>query len=204
MKNLKIGTQLMLGFATVLFFVILLGAISYLQSDEIHLQTETIYNHPLMTRRALEEIRSSILLMRINIRDYLLAEDAKAYQSILNDMAVNQTDVPLEIGKLRQCYLGPQSDIDEMFREFTKWVSVCETTIRLVDSGKLKEARDRHLPGGIAPTQALKVLGALKKISDFAKKKGDELYNNSVALNKSLKRQLILLVAAILLSLIHI
>ena len=199
MKNLKIATQLILGFATMLFFVIVLGAISYLQSDKIHLQTETMYNHPLKTRRAIEEIRASILFMRINIRDYLLAEDAKACQSILNDMAVNQAAVPMEIEKLRQCYLGPQSDIDDFFREFTKWVFIREISIRLVDAGKLKEARLRHVTGGIAPTQALKVLGALKKISDFAINKGDELYAHSAALKNSLQTQLILLVAAILL-----
>ncbi len=199
LKNLKIGTQLKLGFIILLALIATLGAVSYFQSSQIHLQTENMYLHPLKTRRALEEIRNSVLFMRINIRDFLLAEDSKARQNILNEMAVNQSYVPIEIQKLRQCYLGPQADIDDFFREFTKWVSIRETTIRIVDSGRLEEARLRHVSGGIAPVQALKTLNSLQKISDFAISKGDELYSNSKTLSDTLNKRLVLLVLSILL-----
>lgn len=53
MKDLKIGTQLMLGFAAMLVFVIVLGVVSYKQSSQLNLETEAIYNHPLNVRRAL-------------------------------------------------------------------------------------------------------------------------------------------------------
>ncbi|RPH32086.1 MAG: response regulator [Bacteroidales bacterium] len=199
LKNIRIGTQLKLGFALLLMFVVVLGVISYKQSGQIHLQTETMYAHPIKTRRAIGEITSSVLSMRMNIRDYLLIEDDKARQSILNEMVVNQSNVPQKILELRQSYLGPQADIDNFYNEFAKWVSIRETTIRIADSGRLKEARLRHTTGGIAPTQALKVFGALQKISAFATSKGDELYANSQKLNASLNRRLILLVTAILL-----
>jgi len=198
-KNLKIGTQLKFGLAAMLVFVILLGFVSYWQSDQIHLQTEAIYNHPLKTRRAINEITSNVLFMRMNIRDFLLVEDDEVRQRILNEMAINQSNVLNEIDKLKECYLGPRKDIDDFTNEFTKWVNIRQETIRLVTSGKLEEARHRHVPGGIAPTQALIVLDALQKISVFASNKSDKLYTNSIKLHNVLNSELILLVSIILL-----
>jgi CHASE3 domain sensor protein len=71
LKNIKISTQLKLGFAALLFLVIVLGVVSYQQTAKIHQQTETMFNHPLKTRRMLEKITSNVLFMRMNIRDFL-------------------------------------------------------------------------------------------------------------------------------------
>ena len=199
LKNLSIRTQLIIGFSAMLFLVMVLGVISYFQSVQIHLQTETMYNHPLKTRRALEEIKSSVLSMRVNIRDFLLVENAESRQQILDEMAVNESNVALKVDNLRQCYLGPPADIDTFTKEFAKWVSMCEETIRIHRTGSIEEARLRHEPGGIAPVQALKVLAALQQISDFATDKGDDLYNKSIELKESLNQQLIILIFVILL-----
>jgi signal transduction histidine kinase/DNA-binding response OmpR family regulator/CHASE3 domain sensor protein len=199
LKNIKISIQLRVGFAILLLFAIVLGGVGFFQSGKIHQQTVTMYQHPLKTRRTLEEIRSNVLNMRMNIRDFLLVEDTKARQNVLNEIAVNQSNVQSKIEDLKDCYLGPRQDIEDFNREFTKWVSIRQETIRMVTTGKLEEARKRHVPGGIAPTQATKVLDALEKISEFALHKGDELYTNSTKLTNSLNNRLITLITIILL-----
>ncbi len=197
-KNLQIGMQLKLGFGAMLLFVVVLGAVAYRQSGQLHLQTENMYNHPVKTRRTIGEITSKILLTRINIRDFLLLEDTKGRQSVLNEIAVNQANVLSGIDKLRESYLGPSEDIDELNREFVLWNSVMQETIRLATSGKPEEARQRHTSGGIGPNQAMIVLAALQKISDFATRKGDELYANSLKLSQELHMQLLLLISLLL------
>jgi signal transduction histidine kinase/DNA-binding response OmpR family regulator/CHASE3 domain sensor protein len=199
LKNIKISIQLRVGFAILLLFAVILGAVGYIQSNKIHQQTETLYLHPLKTRRTLEEIRSNVLNMRMNIRDFLLVEDATARQNVLNEIAVNQSNVQSKTEDLKNCYLGPRQDIEDFNREFTKWVSIRQETIRMVTAGKLEEARLRHVPGGVAPSQATIVLNSLQKISDFALHKGDELYANSSKLTNSLNNRLITLIAIILL-----
>jgi signal transduction histidine kinase/CheY-like chemotaxis protein/HAMP domain-containing protein len=199
LKNLKIGDQLKLGFALLLLFVAVLGVVSYIETARIHLQTETIYNHPLKVRRVLGEIYGSVLLIRLNIKDFLLAEDAKDRQMILSDMAVNHSNVHDGIEKLRQAYLGPEADIDDFAREFAKWASIQEESIRMVNAGRLAEVKLRHRPGGISLAQAQLVLGKWERISDFAINKAKALYITSGELQSSLSRQLIILVAATLL-----
>ncbi|MFA7061246.1 MAG: response regulator [Pedobacter sp.] len=199
LKNLNISAQLKLAFALLLLFVALLGVVSYIETARIHLQTETMYNHPLKVRRVLGEIYGNVLFMRLNIRDFLRAEDAKARQMILSEIAANHSNVHDGIEKLRDAYLGPEADIDDFAREFAKWNSIREESIRMVDAGRLAEAKLRHQPGGTGPAQALLVLGKWERISNFAINKGAALYRASGELHSSLNRQLILLVAAILL-----
>lgn len=190
--------QLKLGSGAMLLFVIVLGTVAYRQSDQLQQQTETMYDHPITVQRAIGQTTSNILLMQMNIREFLLVEDDKVRQNILNELAVNQSDAQNGIEKIRIFYLGPPEDIDVLTREFAKWVSIRQETINMVSSGKLAEARERHVRGGIAPTQAQNVLNALQKISGFATQKGDELFANSVKLNNSLNLQLLLLVSLIL------
>jgi signal transduction histidine kinase/CheY-like chemotaxis protein/CHASE3 domain sensor protein len=197
-RNLKIGTQLKLGFGAMLLFVIVLGAVAYRQSGRLHQQTETMYNHPVKTRRSIGQITTNFLLMRINVRDYLMVEHPEDRRDILRKITINQSDVLNGIEKLRKSYLGPGEDIDELNREFALWNSILQETIRMGSLGKLSEARQLYVPEGSGPKQAVKVFTALQKISDFATKKGDELFANSVKLNDSLNHQLILLLSLLL------
>lgn len=199
LKNLKIGTQLRIGFAILIFFVILLGVVSYIQTDQIQKQVEEIYNHPLQTRRNLGELSDNISNMRVRMRDFLLFNDSKTRQTMLENMAVYQANVLNSIGKLRQSYLGPPTDIDKLFVGFTKWTSIREETIRLANEGHLNEARLRLHSGGVVSVQASEVLNTLRIISDFAEKKADELHAASNELNDSLNKQLVILIISILL-----
>ncbi len=194
-KNLKIGIQLKLGFGTMLLFVVVLGTLAYRQSEQLQQQTEIMFNHPVKVRGALEEITGSILLMRINIKDFLLAEDLKVRQGIRNELAVNQSNAQNDMEIIRNNYLGPRQDVDELNRELAKWFSILQETIQMVTSGNLEEAHSRHIPGGVALAQAMIVMAALQKISDFATQKAGQLYGNSVKLSQELHMQLLLLIS---------
>jgi signal transduction histidine kinase/CheY-like chemotaxis protein/CHASE3 domain sensor protein len=194
-RNLKIGMQLLLGFGAMLLFVVMLGAVSYRQSGQLHKQTEIMYEHPVQTRKTLEGITSSILYMRIHIMGYLLEENLEARQNILKELAVNQINIQNGINRLREYYLGPPKDIDDLSIELAKWNSILQETIRMETSGKQEEAHQRHITGGIGPTQAALVLASVQKISDFATRKGNELYANSVKISQELHMQLLLLVS---------
>ncbi|MBL0226535.1 MAG: MCP four helix bundle domain-containing protein [Geobacteraceae bacterium] len=68
LKNLKISSQLRLGFGLLLLFVIILGTVSYIQNGLIHQQTETMHNHPPKVSNAIGELRGDILKMRLGMR----------------------------------------------------------------------------------------------------------------------------------------
>jgi len=54
--DLKIQTQLQLGFAIVFLLVLVLGWVSWIQTAQIATQTKDLYDHPLQVRRAIGKL----------------------------------------------------------------------------------------------------------------------------------------------------
>ena len=90
LKNIRIGTQLRLGFSAMLLFVVILGTISYQQTGQIHLQTETMYNHPLKVQQAIGLLRADILGIRVNMKDLFLASDQKEFAYNLSQIETSK------------------------------------------------------------------------------------------------------------------
>jgi signal transduction histidine kinase/DNA-binding response OmpR family regulator/HAMP domain-containing protein len=199
LKNLKIGTQLRVGFAAMLFFVVVLGSISYQQSAKIHLQTKTMYNHPVLVRRAIGLLSSDILGIQVNIKDLFLSSDEKEIAFNLSQIELRNANSFEQISLIYTSYLGPVNDVDSVKKAFIIWKSTCDETVHLFRDKKIQEAASRAKAFGICGRNAVMALDALQKIDDFARNKGDELYTASIELNNSLKNQLFLLIAAILL-----
>ena len=197
-KNLSIGTQLKLGFATMLLFVVVLGTISFLQSNEIHKQTETMYNHPLLVRRAIGLLHSDLLDIRLHTKDLFLASDEKEIALSLNQIEAKKANIYDQIDQIYTSYLGPRMDVDSLKHDFIRYNSELAETIRLFRAGKTQEAAIRTKNNGIGGKQSEKVIASLQKIDDFARIKGDTLYANSIKSNNTLQSQLILIIAVIL------
>lgn len=198
-RDLKIGSQLNLGFAVMFVFVILLGIISYRQSDQIHLQTELIYNHPLKVKRAISDIKIDILNMRLGTRDLMVASNETEKQTAIQLMELASANVMLQFNILRDLYLGPQSDIDQAYNAYLKWKIARESNTKLALAGKIEEVKKNVLPNSIVGRYREQMMSDIKRIDDFATEKGDTLYTNSNKLEESLNLQLLFIVTGVLL-----
>ena len=126
-KDLKISTQLKIGFAAILFFVIILGTISYVQSNELHTHMETIHEHPLMVRRAIDQLRIDILSMRLATRDLMLANTTHEKQNAIQEMELAAAEAHQQFDILEERYLGPRSDIDEVSKASERKITKLKT-----------------------------------------------------------------------------
>ncbi|MFZ4401753.1 MAG: response regulator [Bacteroidales bacterium] len=198
-KNLKISTQLKIGLGIMLFLVFALGAVSYIQTNNIHQQTEKLYNHPLQVRRAIGSFRAEIISIHRDMKDLFLSESEKEIANDLNQMETSKALAFEHIEILYRQFLGSHSDIDSLKQAFVVWNSIREETIRMFREGKIREAANRTQNNGLGGSQVDLLLSKLQKIDNFARNKGDELYKNSIDLKGSLNNQLILFVSIILL-----
>jgi len=198
-KNLKIGTQLKLGLAFMLLLVIALGTTAYIMCDRIQLETETLYNHPLMVRRAIDKLHIDIITIQRDMRDLFLADDEKKAASGVNRIDVAEADASAQLDILYSRFLGPRADVDSVKQALVIWNSMRDESIRLFRQGRTKEAVERSKNSGVEITQSKVLLAALQKIDDFAVKKGDAIFASSVKLTDSLNRQLVILTVIILL-----
>ncbi|MCF8390448.1 MAG: MCP four helix bundle domain-containing protein, partial [Bacteroidales bacterium] len=198
LENLKIGTLLKTGFAILLLFVIVIGFISYEHTNNIAQQTETMYNHPLQVRRAVGELKFYITAMHREMKDLFLPESDIRMPVTLNNIELYKSSAFERIDILYECYLGPRSDIDSLKQNFIVWNSMREETIRLLREGKTTEAALRtYSEDGIAGIHVEVVFMSLDKVDIFASNKADSLHSTAQELNRSLNKQLFILIAII-------
>ncbi|MEI6123376.1 MAG: response regulator [Bacteroidota bacterium] len=199
LQDLKIGTQLKIGFGIILVLIVMLGMLSFWQSDKLAEQTTELYNHPLMVRRALGELKADIINMHCMLKGMCLVENAKEAAMLIEEVDVNKASVEKQFGVLRDRYLGPPTDVDNAYNAFIKWNTIREQIIRMILDGNIKEAINNIKPEGAENQHVELLLKRLQTIDDFARNKGDQFYANAIRLKYTLNWQLAIMVVFILL-----
>lgn len=197
---LRIKTQFQIGFTIILFFVILLGYISWTQNNQIAEQTQILYDHPFRVRGAIGNLKADVLSIHRFMKDPILSTDETMIANVKINMAIDEADAFAQIDILYENYLGPLSDIDSINEEFIKWNSIRAGTVRLMEEGNREEAAARTFSNGVGGRQADAVLDAIQVVDDFSRNKTIEIYNNSQNLKKLLSRDLLILLGVILAS----
>ncbi len=198
-KDLKIGLQLMLGFALMLLFVIVLGVVAYIHSDQLSLQTEIMYKHPMQVRRAIGLLDADILSMRLGNRDLMLSKTEKEKQNAIQLMNVSASDAEQQFVVIKETYLGPHSDVEQAHEAFISWLTAREENTKLALSGDIQKVKESVLSTGTVGVLRDKMLAKIQVIENYAVQRGDNLYSNSLSLNKLLNQRLFLLVGGIIL-----
>jgi PAS domain S-box-containing protein len=199
LKDLRIGTQLQLGFAVMLLFVIALGLVAYWQTDKIQQQTEDMYNHPLPVIAAISKLQSDVLNMRLNTRDLMLATSDQEKQITIQSVELASADALQQLNVLKDKYLGPRSDIDEAHKAFIRWNTARVENNKLILSGEIEQVRKNISSTGFVGIYREQMMDKINIIDEFATKKADTLYASSNDLNDSLNNQLIVLLIVIIL-----
>lgn len=198
-KNLRIGTQLMIGFIAMLFFVIVLGGVSYLQTNKHHQQTQSMYDHPYQVRKAIGRIDADILEMRLGMRDLMMAQSEQEKQAAIQLMEVSHADALMQFDILHKQYLGPPEDIDEAHKAYIAWKTAREENITLALLGEVEKVKESVHSEGTVGAYRNQMLASIQVVDEFAKNKADTLLISSEELKNSLDKQLILLITLILL-----
>ena len=198
LNDLPVGTQLRLSLSAIMAFVLLLGAMAWIKTDLIWLQTKTLYDHPLQVRRAIGHLNGTIESMSRQVRDLFLAQNEEETASALQNIATGKADAERRLALLFDRYLGPREDVVALQHSFEKWNAYRDETVRLLRAGKTAAAEARIRLGGVQDLQVQAVWNNLHKIDEFARNKGDALYQTATQQKDALNRQLLVIVAGIL------
>lgn len=198
LNNTKIGSQLFIGLVTMLILVIILGVVAYIQTNKIHQQTEDMYNHPLVVRRSIGLLESDVYAIHRDMKDIFISTSDEEISQNINQIEIWKANAFEQIDILYKQYLGPKADVDSIRNAFIKWNSMREETLRLLRQGNIKEAANRTRTHGVAGNQVLIITDHIKKVDDFSKNKGEQLYYSSKDLLISLNWQLMLFIFGIL------
>ncbi|AFA47384.1 response regulator [Acetobacterium woodii] len=192
-KNLRVKSQLSIGFGIILILVLLLGVVVYFQTTAIVNQAETMYEHPFKVSKAIEQLNADILNMQVHLRDLVLIDTVN--QDELNELfAQSDADIHVQFDILRELYLGPKQDVEAAYNAYIDWKT---STLKITDnvfSGDLETAKKSLLPGEMVATSRETLLAKIDVIRSFANNKADSLYLNTNNLYTTIKLQVSLFI----------
>jgi len=203
-RNFKIKTQLFISLGLMFLFVIILGVVSYRQSTEIHRQTEMMYNHPLQVRRAISSINSDILNIQLNFREMIFLKGDEDRQNRAAKIALAAADAQKQFNILYVQFLGSINDVDEARDAFIIWNNAREENQKLLMNGKIDIVIDNISETGRVGLLREKMMKEIRDIDNFAINKANSLYLNSQRLSDELNKELIAIVACILLAILFV
>jgi signal transduction histidine kinase/DNA-binding response OmpR family regulator len=199
LKDVKISTQLKIGFGVIMVLLLMLAALAWVQSDALFQQTKGLYEHPLTVRRALGALEVDIVSIRGEMNDLVGAVNDQQIAARVQAIDAYQQDAMRQFDVLRDRYLGPPADVLQAYDEFVSWGSSRAETIRLLREGRRAEASARTATAGAGGAQVAALLRHTEMISDFAKQRGDAFYRAGEAQIRRLNIQLGIGAAVILL-----
>ena len=115
--DIRIGTQLKVGFGVIFVFLMLISFTSLRQTQRIASTTATMYDHPLQVSQAIGSLRSDVLSMHRAMKDLVLAAEANTILPALDGYRI---DALKQLDILQERYLGPESDLDGIREDFEK------------------------------------------------------------------------------------
>jgi hypothetical protein len=178
-KHMKIGLQLLLGFSLVIACVLILAMVSFSQSNQLHHQTEILYNHPLVVRRAIGKLETDIATARMALLQMTLAYEDSDLTAAYQTMELATADAYAQFKILEANYLGSAEDVKATYEAFIRWQSAREELILKARASDVEGIAGTLRSGSPIFVMIDDLLAQLKKIDDFAMNKGDSLFNES-------------------------
>jgi two-component system sensor histidine kinase/response regulator len=197
--KISIGTQLKLGILFPIFFVIVLGIVSYIQSNKHYRKTEALYSKTLILERSISMLKTCIISLHRDMKDISIDSTEKEIDIELQWIKWWQLRASGQIDTIYRKYSGHRNDIDSLSLDYTVLNKLCENTIELMRSGKRAEVLNRTKTNGIISESVQKLLAKLDKINDLTVKKDDELHLDLVQMGNAFNRKMLLLVILVFL-----
>jgi signal transduction histidine kinase/CheY-like chemotaxis protein/CHASE3 domain sensor protein/HAMP domain-containing protein len=196
-KNLKVKTQLRIGFSIILFLVLLLSLLGFSQTNTIVNQAETMYNHPFQVTKAIDRLDADILNMRVGVRDLILANNPEDRDKAIELIEQYDADIQIQFDLLRELYLGPEQDVDEAYKAYINWETARAEIVASTLAGDQETAKKSLLPGEKVGIYRETLNEKMAVVESYAGQKADELYQGSTDLYTKIKIQLSMIVLVI-------
>ena len=198
LSDLRIVTQLGISFGIIFILFLILGVNSWHQSNQLAQQTSDLYEHPLVVRRAISDLKIDVRSMRLELLNILQSDSDREKQDALTNMALYQADAANNFELLKDHYLGPKSDIEESQLVYLKWISLFEQFKGMVRAGKSNADLNRFDDSVNMEKVGEQLFDSIRKIDLFAFNKAEQLINHAKEVKKSLDMHLIILLVCIL------
>ena len=169
LNRTKIVTRMYTGFALILLGVLCLGFIANRSIRSLAADTSDIFEHPFTVVLATVEVRSDVQTAQRIMTSLVHAAAANEIDSLQKGLEGQRAKVDINMAVVRERYLGPREDVDNIDQALKAWRAARDETVALARNGKRTEAI--ALNGGRDALLGDAVLNNADKVLKFASNK---------------------------------
>jgi signal transduction histidine kinase/CheY-like chemotaxis protein/HAMP domain-containing protein len=201
MKNIKITTQIVFAFLIVAISFSIFGYVEYRHNVEVFKNAEILYYHPLQVRKAIDQLKLDVYEAEVAAYNITLLDDDILIQqqfSIINHKLDNSSN---QFVILREYYLGPIEDINNLYNAYIDWHLSIESFMFLVEHDDVDGAQSTLLANGAVEVNRKLLEVETQVVDDFAVAKANSLYEESLLEHDQLLQEsLVFLISLVMLT----
>lgn len=152
LRNMKIRTRMILGFGLVVILMLTMGVVAYFQVNAMADQTRTLYERSLPVSVAINKIKTSFTNTELLMTQALGSKIKVNTEELNKKLSDEYFRIDLQLGILREKYLGDQKEIADIANNVEKLKSIFRS-ISDVFGTKLSTTADK-----IFATQAVALI----------------------------------------------
>lgn len=205
LRQYTIRNQLRIASAVISLGIIYLGSDHIRQSGLIYSELESIHNHSLQVRRAVDALDADVLRMRLGLRDLMLANNDVETRLAMQVMEEASADVDRQFVILLDRHRGPIQDVLDARQAFDVWNAARAENIQRAMSGEQETLKASVRSDGDVGKLRDDMLAKIQKIDDDNTALAQATYENSRRIRNELNVRWFVMIAIILLvtALIH-
>jgi CHASE3 domain sensor protein len=192
-KHIKILHQLLFAAIISVALVGVMGVMAYLQTNRMYHETTKLYNNSLEVRRAIGELKTSILSIHRTMKDLFLFTVEEDMQRHLSEIAHHKSDIAKQLDIIEQHYLGDPKNIETIHSTFLRWNTLREETVRLRQLGVSHDAAKRTRSDGVAGSMVEELMAAITVVDQWSLTNANKLFRNTEQHNTKLNQQIVIL-----------
>lgn len=184
-QNIKIVYRLGAGFAVMIILMVLLGAVTQYQINNLSGLTDKLYKHPFTVSTLMLKIDGNIKNMNSAMQSVVLSQDASQIDSVADEINEYEKIVLSDLETVQDRFLGDKTQVQNMIKLFKNWAPIRDEILEAIrNDNKVNVAvimQSRGAAHGNELNKATKQLieHAFTKAKQF-KKNADETRDASV------------------------
>lgn len=193
LKNIKLGTRLGAGFASIILILLMMTALAILKMQELSGLTNSLYKHPFAVSTSILQVKESITSMHRLMKDIALANSAEQInKSIIKITEVEKATLK-HFALLEDRFLGDKSKIKALKEKFINWKPIRDDVISLISQDERTKAA--KIINGKGATYTHDLHNSLVFLEKITFDKASEFTNNANAQGQAAIVQLLILVS---------
>lgn len=204
LNNLKVSQRLLVGFGSIVLFLVFISGIAIYQSYALSRITQKLYDHPYTVGQAMLEVQAGVVTIRSAIKDIMAVkttEEMAQRVKLVDEYEVKVYEA-LKIAKAR--YLGDPQEMDEVIELFKQWKPIRDKIFSQFDLNDRKAVSEMIVYGsGIS--HFTKLQEAISNVLTFSKNKASIFYSTAQEQSQHMRQwvialSLILIISGIILT----